>query len=80
MLKTHRGPGRTVPESDWRPMPVQVFVRADEDGNATHLRFRLENGDDHVAPVRPENVALRALAEELLRATPPRGRCSRWFG
>jgi len=73
-------PAHAVPETDWRALPVQVYVRADDEGNATHLRFRLENGDDHVAPVRPENVALRALAEELLRTTPPRGRCSRWFG
>lgn len=77
---TGRSPGQAVPEATWRRMPVQVFVRADDEGNPTHVRFRFENGDDHVASIRTESEALRAVAERLLRATPPQGHCSRWFG
>ena len=76
---TGRGRKHLGPDAAWQQMPVKVFVRSDEAGNPTHLRFRLENGDD-VTSVPGESEALRTLAEELLRATPPRGHCSRWFG
>jgi hypothetical protein len=75
-----RSPERLAAETAWRRMAVQVFVRADDEGNPTHLRFQFENGDHHVASVRHESDELRALAERLLRTTPPRGHCSRWFG
>ena len=76
---TNRGRDRLAPEAAWRQMPVRVFVRTDDAGNPTHVRFRLENGDD-VTSVPGESEALRTLADELLRITPPGGRCSRWFG
>ena len=77
---TRRHPERPAPEGAWRQMPVKVFLRADESGNPTHLRFRLENGDEHVTPLPAENESLRALAEEFCGTLSPGGRCSRWFG
>lgn len=75
-----RSPERLAPEATWRRMSVEVFVRADDEGNPTHLRFQFENGEHQVAPVRHDSKELRALAERLLETAPPRGHCSRWFG
>jgi len=75
-----RAPGTALPEVSWRRMDVQVFVRADDDGKPTHVRFRFGNGDEHVAPIRTGSDTLRVIAEQLERSTALKGHCGRWFG